>query len=268
MSKPITNDSTASEDVVNAVRNFHLAGMLGWQDVAQRYRRSRVGAFWLTINMGVLIGAMGLVFGAIFKSPMSEFLPFICVGLIFWTYFSQTINEGCTTFISNGETILQLPIPFFTYVMRTWWRNTIIVAHNLVIFPIVLAIFLKYPPWQSLLFIPGFILVSANILWIVTFVAILCTRYRDLSQIIQNIMQVGMYVTPIMWMPDHISSRAGFILLNFNPFSHFIALIRNPLLGTMPSGLNWIVSLVLAVVGWAVTMVLFNRYRGRIAYWL
>ena len=48
-------------DITEALSNFRLAALLGWQDVAQRYRRSRIGAFWLTINMGVLIGALGLV---------------------------------------------------------------------------------------------------------------------------------------------------------------------------------------------------------------
>ncbi len=101
MSKVKSRNLTAQEDVSEALSKFRLAALLGWQDVAQRYRRSSIGAFWLTINMGVLIGALGLVFGTIFNSPMSEFLPFICVGLILWGYYSQVINESCVSFISE-----------------------------------------------------------------------------------------------------------------------------------------------------------------------
>ena len=86
--------SSAVRDIGDALRKYHLIGTLGWQDVATRYRRSRVGAFWLTINIAVMIGALGLVFGTIFGQPMREFLPFLAVGLIVWNFISSSINEG------------------------------------------------------------------------------------------------------------------------------------------------------------------------------
>lgn len=258
---------TAWEDVTDAVSNFRLAALLGWQDVAQRYRRSSVGAFWLTINMGVLIGALGLIFGTIFKTPMSEFLPFICIGLIVWSYYSQLINEGCLSFISNSETMLQLPLPFFTYVLRTWWRNSIILFHNIVIFPIVLLIFGKFVSINALLAIPAFVLVSLNLLWMMVILAVICTRYRDLTQIIQNIMQVGMYVTPIMWMPHQIPTEK-ILILDFNPFYHLVSVIRDPLLGGTGTLLNWGVVIVMAIVGWTIALLFLNRFRSRVTYWL
>lgn len=260
---------TAWEDISKSTANFQLAALLGWQDVAQRYRRSRVGAFWLTINMGVLIGALGLVFGTIFNSPMSEFLPFICVGLILWGYYSQLINEGCASFMSNSDTMLQLPIPFFTYVLRTWWRNSIILAHNLVIFPLVLLIFGKVVNINAILAVPGFFLVSLNFLWMMVILAVLCTRYRDLTQIVQNIMQVGMYLTPIMWEPSRLpGGTRSMLMLNFNPFYHLISVVRDPLLGSTGTLITWCVVVVMAIVGWAIALLFLNRYRCRITYWL
>jgi lipopolysaccharide transport system permease protein len=63
------NDSVsiALSDIIAATRRYALVGMLGWQDVRQRYRRSALGPFWLTISMGVMIGTIGVVFGQIFK---------------------------------------------------------------------------------------------------------------------------------------------------------------------------------------------------------
>jgi lipopolysaccharide transport system permease protein len=255
-------------DITEALSNFRLAALLGWQDVAQRYRRSRIGAFWLTINMGVLIGALGLVFGTIFNSPMSEFLPFICVGLIFWGYYTQIVSEGCSGFISNSDIILQLDLPFFTYILRVWYRNSVILAHNLVIFPIVLIIFWKSIGPSALLVVPGFIIVTLNMTWIALTLAILCTRYRDLTQIVQNIMQVMMYVTPIMWMPEHLPQRASHVMLDYNPFFHLISVVRNPLLGQTITAANWIVAIGVAIVGWSFALLLLKKYRARIAYWL
>jgi lipopolysaccharide transport system permease protein len=269
MSRATSQKITALEDVWNSIANFQLAALLGWQDVAQRYRRSSVGAFWLTINMGVLVGALGLIFGTIFNTPMSEFLPFICVGLIIWGYYSQLINEGCASFMANSDTMLQLPIPFFTYVLRTWWRNTIILAHNLVIFPIVLLIFGKFVTFSALLAILGFFFVSLNLLWMMVILAVLCTRYRDLTQIVQNIMQVGMYVTPIMWQPDRLpGGTRSRLMLDFNPFYHLISVVRDPLLGGTGTLVNWTAAVVMAIIGWLIALQFMNRYRSRITYWL
>ncbi|MGY5810833.1 ABC transporter permease [Rhizobium sp. LEGMi198b] len=268
MTKAKSRNLTAWEDVSEAISNFRLATLLGWLDVAQRYRRSRIGPFWLTINMGVLVGALGLVFGTIFNTPMAEFLPFICIGLILWGYCTQTINESCTSFISSTDTILQLPIPFFTYVMRTWWRNTVILFHNLVIFPLILIFFGKFVNFYALLAIPGLVVLSFNLLWLAVVLAVLCTRYRDLTQIVQNVMQIGMYVTPIMWMPNHLPEKASHLMLGLNPFYHLVSIVREPLLGNPPMVTNWIFSIATAIVGWCAALLFFGRYRSRIAYWL
>lgn len=259
---------TAIPDIIDALSNFRLAALLGWQDVAQRYRRSRIGAFWLTINMGVLIAALGLVFGTIFNSPLREFLPFICIGLIFWGYYTQIVSEGCSGFINNSDIILQLKIPFFTYILRVWYRNTVILAHNLVIFPIVLLIFWKPIGLSAFIAVPGFILVTLNLTWIALVLAILCTRYRDLIQIVQNIMQVMLYVTPIMWMPDHLPQSASHVMLTYNPFFHLVSVVRNPLLDQSVTLLNWTVVVGLAVAGWTFALLLLHKYKARIAYWL
>src|SRR5438445_6358042 len=87
--------AVAIADITAAVKRYPLVGMLGWQDVRQRYRRSALGPFWLTISMGVMIGTIGLVFGQIFNSPMREFLPFLAIGMILWTFISSVVTEGC-----------------------------------------------------------------------------------------------------------------------------------------------------------------------------
>ena len=71
-------------DIFAALKSYELAGVLGWQDIRQRYRRSSLGPFWLTISMGVLIGTLALVFGTIFKAPMKRIvaIPYHWVNLM------------------------------------------------------------------------------------------------------------------------------------------------------------------------------------------
>ncbi|MFY2598805.1 ABC transporter permease [Achromobacter xylosoxidans] len=258
----------AVQDITSALKRFSLIGTLGWQDVRQRYRRSSLGAFWLTISMGVMIATIGIVFGQIFKSPMDEFLPFLSAGLVLWGFISTTITEGCSGFIAGEAVIKQLPIPLSVHVFRVIWRNLIILAHNIVIFPLVLVAVQKAPTWDVLMAIPGLMLLIINLSWIAIFLGIVCTRYRDIPQIISSFLQVVFYLTPIMWLPSLLPSRAGSYMLDLNPFYHFIQIVRAPLLDQVPSAENWVVSTGIAVVGWIVTLVLFGKYRRRIAYWL
>lgn len=266
MSKQTAAD--AVQDITSAIKRFSLIGTLGWQDVRQRYRRSSIGAFWLTISMGVMIATIGIVFGQIFKSPMDEFLPFLSAGLILWSFISIVITEGCSGFIAGEAVIKQLPIPLSVHIFRVIWRNLIILAHNVVIFPLVLIAVQKAPTWDVLMAIPGLLLLVINLSWIAIFLGIVCTRYRDIPQIVSSFLQVVFYLTPIMWLPSLLPSRAGAYMLDLNPFYHFIEIVRAPLLDQEPSPENWLVSISIAVVGWLITLALFGRYRRRIAYWL
>ena len=258
----------ASRDIVGAIRRYPLAGMLGWQDVRQRYRRSALGPFWLTISMGVMIGTIGVVFGSIFHTPMAEFLPFLATGLILWGFMSSVVTEGCTGFISAEGIIKQLPIPLFVHILRMIWRNMIIFAHNIVILPIVFLAVGKPLSLVAFLSIPGFALAVLNLGWLALLLGVICARYRDLPQIVGSILQIVFYLTPIVWMPSSMPHRAGLFLLQLNPVYHILAIVRDPLIGHMPTATNWGISCILALAGWSGTLAFYGRYKGRIAYWL
>lgn len=258
----------ALADIAMATRRYSLIGMLGWQDVRQRYRRSALGPFWLTITMGVMIGTIGVVFGQIFNSPMAEFLPFLAAGMIFWGFISSVITDGCTGFIAAESIIKQLPIPLFVHILRMIWRNLLIMAHNIVIIPLVFLAVGKSVSWMAFISIPGLFLLVANLTWIALTLAIICTRYRDMPQIVGSILQILFYLTPIMWMPNLLPKRAGLYLLDLNPAYHLLEIVRAPLLGQLPTLMNWEVSLGFALVGWGLAIAVYGRYKQRIAYWL
>ncbi|OOC59566.1 ABC transporter permease [Brucella intermedia] len=265
---PITGVMVAIRDIAEALSKYRLAVIFGWQDVAQRYRRSRVGAFWLTLNMAVFIGALGLIFGTLFQSEMRHFLPYVCAGIITWSFISTSVSEGCSTFISSQGIILQVRMPLFTHVMRAMWRNIIIFSHNIIIFPIV-AIAMGFQINFNILWsIPGFFLLCVNLTWIMLILATLCARYRDMSQVVANILQVLFYATPIMWMVKALPGHVSHAFIQWNPVYHFLELVRAPLLGAAPTIQDWSVSVAVAVIGWAFAIVFFGRYRWRIAYWL
>lgn len=258
----------ALKDIQASIMCFSLAGMLGWQDLKQRYRRSSLGPFWITISMAIMICTIGLVFGKIFKSPIQEFLPFLAIGIIVWNFASTTISEGCGGFISAEGIIKQLPIPLFVHIMRLIWRNLLIFAHNIVILPLIFLAVGKPLGLVAFLSLPGLMLASINLVWIVLILGTICARYRDLPQIIASVLQVVFYLTPIMWMPSLLPQRAGLYLLDLNPVYHCIEVVRAPLLGQMPSTTNWIFTSALAFFGCLLAFWVYGCYKKRIAYWL
>ena len=260
--------NAASDVSVALASKLTLIGILGWQDIRQRYRRSSLGPFWITISMLVMIASIGIVFGQIFNSPMKEYLPFLAVGTIIWTYMSTVISEGCTSFVGAESIIKQLNLPFFVHIARMVWRNFIILGHNIVIVPLVFIVIGKPLSFVFLLSIPGLFLVSLNLAWIALILAVGCARYRDFPQIIASILQVMFYLTPIIWMPKSVPKRADLYLLDSNPFYHLLEIVRAPMLGDFPSMLNWNVSITLACVGWLLALVVLGNYQKRIAYWL
>jgi lipopolysaccharide transport system permease protein len=195
-----------------------------------------------------------------------EFFPSLAIGLTLWTFLSSSILEGCASFTLAEGIVKQLPIPLFIHVERVIARNFIIFLHNAMIIPLVLLFSAVSWSWLMLLCVFGMCLLMINLLWSALFVAIVCTRYRDLPQIISNAVQIAFYVTPIMWTASQFSDYQ--LLVDLNPLYHLIEIVRAPLLGKSPSLENWLVSIVMALVGWALTVVFFSRYRGRIAYWL
>ena len=255
-------------DIAAALRQSHVTLTLGWQEIATRYRRSRIGPFWLTINKGVLIAALSLVFGNLFGLDMPVFIPYLAVGLILWTFIAAAIGEGCTTFIDASGTILQVRMPLSTHVALTIYRNLLILGHNLLIIPLVLLVFLRPVGWDALLAIPGMVLLTVNLGWLVLALAVVCARYRDVTEIIGNILQVSFYLTPIIWTEELLRDRVDIPVLDFNPFYHLLAIVRSPLLGMPTTALNWLVPIVMAMLGWAFAIAFFGRYRRRVAYWL
>jgi|GEM_PF-6392125 len=116
----------AWRDIRESFRKHHLVFTMARQEIATCYKRSRIGAFWISIGMAISIGCIGLVFGQIFKIPIREFLPYFASSTILWGFISSCLNEGCGSFISSTGIILQVRMPLFVHVMRLIQKNVII----------------------------------------------------------------------------------------------------------------------------------------------
>ena len=261
-------EASGAKDVFSAFKNFYLSLYLAYSDIRQKYRRSSIGPFWITISTAVMITCIGGIFGGLFKTPMKDFLPFLTSGLILWGFVSSCLIDSTTVFVSAESVIKQLPLPITTHVLRMVSRNVIIFFHNIIILPFVFLIVQKGVNKDIFLCLPGFFLLVVNLLWMSLLLGIICIRFRDLGQIVNSVLQIFFYITPIIWLPSLLPERTSLMILEPNLFYHLLQIVRAPLMGELPSYLSWIISVISAIIGWILTLALFNRYRSRIAYWL
>ena len=96
----------------------------------------------------------------------------------------------------------------------------------------------------------------------------ICTRFRDMPQIVNSLIQVLFYITPVIWMPNSLNPRSAALLMDPNPLYHLLEVLRAPILGAAPTVLNYVVSVLIFFVGSAITFLFYGKYKKRIAYWL
>lgn len=263
----------AWNDIVRGFKQHELWLQLGWQDIKQRYRRSVLGPLWITIATGVMALALGLLYSVLFKIPIAEFLPHVTVGLIIWNFISGCIKEGSDIFIDNEGLIKQLPSALSVHVYRLVWKQALFLAHNLVIWVILMMIFPRPLGWDVLLIIPAMFLLVINGVWVVMFFGIIATRYRDVSPLLEAGTQLLFYVTPIVWMTSTLQNQSAEIgnrarLAELNPLYHYLEIVRAPMIGADLPAYHWWVVLAFTFVGLGLALLAMKQWRFRVSYWV
>jgi len=256
----------ALSDIRLGVWSIHLWPTLAWQEIKQRYRRSVLGPFWLTISTVLFIAGIGPLYGALLGQPPSQYIHYLAVGFIVWIFISSLITEGCQTFIAAEGFIKQTKLPLTVHALRVVWRSVLILAHNFIIVILVSAYFL--PPWNwAMLTVPaGVFVIALNGLWLCLLLGLLSARFRDIPQIVTSLVQLLFFVTPIFWRPEMLTTNKW--VTDWNPIFHLIELVRAPILGNPVPASSWLFAMAVTTLGWFIAIAFFARYRARIAYWM
>ena len=253
-------------DIAEGFARLRLALALARNDLRNRYRGSVLGPIWLTLSTAVMLIALGVLYSILFRMEIREYLPWLAVSLIVWNMIAGIVADSCLCLIQAESVIRQLPLPHTTHALRCVLRNSVTAAHNLPLIAIVFVIFGVMPGPEAVLILPGLALLAANALAGALLLGIVCARFRDVVQIVASLMQIGFFVTPVIWKPELLGDGAAFLLLN--PFYALMETVRAPLLEGGGRMAVW-----LAAIGWtalhlAVAFAFFVRFRGRVAFWV
>jgi lipopolysaccharide transport system permease protein len=239
---------------------------MGIQDIRLRYRRSMIGPWWVTISTGVMVMMMGVLWSHIFGIDLENYLPFFAVGFVLWGWMSGQILDAAGGFFQFGGMIKQVKLPFPIYILRLNVRQCIVLLHNSIIIALVLLLIGKGFTLVSLMAIPNLILIELNLTLLSIVISIFCTRYQDMTQVVNVGAQIVFFFTPILWQVESLKNRT--YLAEMNPVYHWIEMIRAPLLDHMPTLNNYLWSIASFILLLCLAASYLGRYRSRIAYWI
>jgi lipopolysaccharide transport system permease protein len=265
---PVQSNSTSAwSDWWRGTGDVPFWWTLARKDILDRYRRSLLGPIWLTISTSIAFMGMGPLYATLFNVPFNKFFPHLALGVIFWTFISGTINDSCLCFVSAAPYLKYRPYPLSVFIWRTLARNVIQLLHQLPVFLPIAYLTGIMPSWQQLLVLPGLLLLFVILHAVAFIAAITCARFRDVPQLVAAILQMVVFMTPVLWLPESLPKRAQ-ALVNYNPFAQMIDVVRLPLLGQCPTPKTYLVLLVSATVSCGVAAFLFSVCRRRLIYWL
>nr|WP_321986044.1 ABC transporter permease [uncultured Lichenicoccus sp.] len=264
---PAARRRAVRQDLAEGFALWRLAVSLGWLDIKLRYRGSALGPLWLTLSGAIMVASMGLIYSRLFGIVMHDYLPFLALSMILWQSFIGGLTaDACTVFLDAEQIIRAMRMPFTVQVLRCVTRNLIVLAHNLVVPIGVFAIFRTWPGPAAAWSLPGLVLWIADGIAACFLLGSICARFRDIPPIVNSIMQIAFYITPIVWKPSQLGTHGWWLPLN--PFDALLEIVRSPLLGVPAGLLIWASALGYSLLLWLAALVIFTRARPRLAFWI
>jgi len=245
-----------------------VAALLALTDIKMLYRRSSLGPLWVSLTIGAQIAVIGILFSTLFSVDRFSYFLYFGVGLTFWMFLTTTVNEGAASLVNSGSLIRQVALPISTHVLRVILKNLFILGHNfLILIPLFFLSSDSISPW-ILLVIPCLLLVVVNLVWIALGAAILSARYRDLPPVINGLIVIAFYATPILWKPDQFEGSIIFSLVPLNPFFHLLEVFRQPILGFPVPWQSVVVLLSSALIGFGILRFVQMKMERNVPFWV
>ncbi|HJO16850.1 MAG: ABC transporter permease [Vicinamibacterales bacterium] len=258
-------------NLVRLLRHRSLIQSLVARELKARYRGSVLGFFWSFINPLLLLLVYWFVFSVVLPGirpiDIEPYALFMFCGLLPWTWFSSSVLEASNVLIAGGNLIKKVLFPAEVLPVVTVLANMI---HFLLGLPIIAAalVYFAVPVRPlELLWLPVVVLVQLFFtLGLALIVASLTVHFRDLRDILGNLMTFWFFATPIIY-PMSLAPPSGKVLLDLNPFTHLVISYQEILFYDGPFGhWKWLlalggVSIVLFLLGYF----LFDRLRDSFA---
>lgn len=235
------------------------------KEIRGKYKHSFLGVLWSFLNPLLQLLVYAIIFPIILKNSQDNYVIFLCVALIPWTYFSTVITQSTGVIIANGNIIQKvyfpreiLPISVVTSATVNFLISTVIILLFLICSGLGIT---KY-----IVFYPVILLIQYLLLLGISFIVSSLTVYlRDLEHLIGVAMMMLFYATPIAYASEDITGQLS-IIMKLNPMAHIINAYRAIFYyQKMPDFLSLGILVGIVIVLCVVGYLIFNKLQKRFA---
>jgi lipopolysaccharide transport system permease protein len=258
-------------DLATLWRHRQLIAALTARDLKARYRGSILGYFWSLANPLLLLAVYTLVFTKFFPVNTVQPYPlFLFSGILPWTFFAAAVLESTTSIAANAGLIKKVMFPAEALPLVVVLSHLV---HFVLAVPILLAAILAFAAmgkftltWTILLAPLLMLLQTMFVAGIAMTVSSASVLFRDLRDIVANLMQLGFFVTPVIYLIDNIQSRALRAMLRVNPMTPFVVAYQDVFFfGRLPNLSDSILIVFYAFASMTMGFFVFDRLRDTLA---
>jgi lipopolysaccharide transport system permease protein len=209
-----------------------LLFFLTWRDVKVRYKQTLLGATWAILQPLMTMVVFTLLFGRLARVP-SDGLPypiFVYAGLLPWTFFSSAVTSGSNSLVGSAALITKVYFPRLVIPGSAVAAGLVDFFIAGVILAGMMAFYHVAPTW-SLMLIPALVALTAMLaLGIGLWMSALNVKYRDIRYALPFVLQIWMYLTPVIYPVTFIPAQYRWAL-HLNPLSGIVEGYRSALFG-------------------------------------
>lgn len=251
-----TYDAAKNESFIYFLRrNFHDLWIYRFaifnlihNAVVMRYRRSLLGVLWSLINPLLMMFVMTVAFSILFQQDPLRFSTYVLSGLVGWGFISGSITTGMNALIASEGFLRKLYAPKLMFPLVTVGVELVNMGFSLICY-FVVGLIVGLHVGLPFILLPFVLLLMLVFSYgLALFMSVITVYFRDIAHITGVIIQALFYTLPIIYPLENFpeSSRIWFY---FNPFYHYIALLRQVLYyGEWPTAAEWGITIMISLI--------------------
>ena len=228
-----------------------------WRDIKVKYKQTVLGAAWVVLQPLLFMVLFSLTFSRFVSAQTGniEYPVFVFSGLLLWNVFSTGMTSAGNSMVNNAHIINKIYFPRLIIPISSILASLVDFSIQLVLFIVILLLYGKYQAIPAFLIcLPLALLITLlTTFGLGTWLAALNVKYRDVRYMVPFVMQVLLFLNPIILPVSAINIPALKTIFLLNPIAAAIELLRTGLRGTAPEwpvlALAFCMSLLFVVCG-------------------
>jgi ABC-type polysaccharide/polyol phosphate export permease len=252
-------------DLREGLKLWRVWGHLGFREIRLEHSGSRAGTLWTMLGLAILIGAQGFLFSVLLGADLRTFFPWFASGLITWIFIASVIASSVGVFRNNRGQMLNINLPYSFYIYKNVTSHLTRFFYYLPIYFIVSLISYRTIHPTAFLAIYGILILSITGLAVGMLLGTIGTRFRVIEYLVPTILPAIFLFTPVMWSVENLGAHTW--IAEFNPLFHYIALVRDPLMGKPIPLVSAVVTLAFTTAFFAAAALVYRIWRKTMIFW-